>query len=209
MKNPIVDLSPRKAAIIVGVAFIIMFFLGLFGMPVLSNLIVTGDAATTANNIAANELQFWIGIANYYIILILDVIVALGLYVILKSVNKSLSLLASVLRLLYTGIMIISLIFLAFLFSNEYGYGLLIAYVFFISHIFVLGYLVFKSAYIPRSLGVLLLIASFSFIILLYGDFILPKNWYKALSMIAMLPATFGEISLGIWLLFKGVKVQP
>ncbi len=52
-----------------------------------------------------------------------------------------------------------------------------------------------------------MIIAAFCFIVLLYGDFILPKAWYEALTMIAMVPATFAEISLGIWLLFKGGKM--
>ena len=211
MINRITDMSPLKAARVTGFAFIIMFALALFADGfVLQRLVVPGDAAATANNIKANELLFGLGIASYLIILALDAVIALALYVILKPVNKSLSSLAAVLRLLYTAIMGISLFALVLLFPNEYGYGKLVAYVFFISHIFVLGYLVFKSGYIPRSLGVLLIIASFCYIILLYGDFILPKDWYEALSLIAMLPATFAEISLGIYLLLKGVKVpQP
>jgi len=208
MINRITDMSPLKAARVTGFAFIIMFALALFADGfVLQRLVVPENAATTANNIKANELLFGLGIASYLIILALDAVIALALYVILKPVNKSLSSLAAVLRLLYTAIMGISLFALVLLFSNEYSYGKLIAYIFFISHIFVLGYLVFKSGYIPRSLGVLLIIASFCYLILLYGDFILPKNWYEALSLIAMLPATFAEISLGIWLLFKRAKI--
>jgi len=93
------------------------------------------------------------------------------------------------------------------LYPNEYSYGKLIAYVFFIPHIFVLGYLVFKSGYIPRSLGVFLIIASFCYIITLYGNYLLPTVVYEALYPIAMLPATFAEISLGIWLLLKSAKI--
>ena len=201
------DISQSKAAIFTGVGFIIMLPLGLFGIPLYSNLIVPGDAATTTNNIMANLLLFRMGIASYLIVLILDVVVALLLYVVLKPVNKNLALLQMWLRLIYTAIAGISLFALVLLFINAYSYGILIAYIFFISHIFVLGYLVFKSGYIPRSLGVFLIIASFSYIILSYGDFLLPKEWYDALLMIAVLPATFAEISLGIWLLLKGAKI--
>jgi len=210
MTNCITDMSLRTAARVTGLGFILMFALALFADGfVLQSLVVPGDAATTVNNIKANELLFSLGIAGYIIILALDTVISLTLYVILKPVNKSLSSLTAVLRLLYTAIMGISLFALVLLFINEYSYGKLIAYIFFISHVFLLGYLVFKSGYIPRSLGVFLIIASFCYIILLYGDYILPKN-LEVLSMIAMVPATFAEISLGIWLLLKGVKIhQP
>ena len=208
MKNLIADLSQRKASIIVGVAFLIMFPLAIFfNFYVIESLIVSGDAAATANNIKADELQFGLGIASYLIVLALDVVVALALYVILKPVNKNHALLATVLRLVYTAIMGISLFALVLLFINEYSNGQLIAYIFFISHLFILGLLVFKSGYIPRSLGIFLIIASFCYIITLYGDFILPKEWYEILFMIAIVPATFAELSLGIWLLFKGGKI--
>jgi hypothetical protein len=184
-----------------------MFLLALFADGfVLQNLVVPGDAATTADNIKTDELLFGLGIASYIIILVIDVVIALALYVILKSVNKNLSELAAVLRLIYTGIMGISLFALVLLFSNEYVNGKLIAYVFFILHIFVLGYLVFKSSYIPKALGAFLIIASFCYIILLYGEYIFSKELFEALFMIAILPATFAELSLGIWLLFRGGK---
>ena len=209
MKNLIVDLSIRKASIIVGIGFIIMFLLALFAdVFVLENLVVPGDAVTTADNIQADELLFSLGIVGYIIILALDVIIALALYAILKSVNKNLSKLAAVLRLIYTGIMGISLFALVLLFSNEYSYGKLIAYVFFISHVFVLGYLVFKCSYITKALGAFLIIASFCYIILLYGEYIFSKELFEALFMIAIIPATFAELSLGIWLLIRGGKTS-
>jgi len=209
MKNLIAGLSIRKASIIVGIGFIIMFLLALFADGfVLQSLVVPGDASTTADNIKGDWLLFGLGILGYIIILALDVIIALALYVILKSVNKNLSKLAAVLRLLYTAIMGISLFALVLLFSNEYGYGKLIAYVFFILHVFFLGYLVFKSSYIPKALGAFLIIASFCYIILLYGEYIFSKELFEALFMIAIIPGTFAELSLGIWLLFRGGKTS-
>jgi hypothetical protein len=204
----IVNMSYRKAAIMVGIGFLVMFFLALFAdLGLLSSLVVPGDSAVTISNIKANGMLFGTAVACYIIILALDAIVALGLYVILKPVNKNLASLTATLRLLYTAIMGISLFALVLLLPDVYGYGKLVAYLFFIPHVFVLGYLVFKSSYIPRSLGVLLMIASFCFVILLYGEIILPNTLYEALVMIAMLPATFAEISLGIWLLVKGRKL--
>ena len=185
-----------------------MFLLALFADGfVLQNLVVPGDATTTTDNIKADELLFGLGIAGYIIILVLDVIIALTLYVILKPVNKSLSSFAAILRLLYTAIMGISLFALVLLFSNEYNSGKLIAYVFFISHVFLLGYLVFKSKYIPKALGIFLIIASFCYIMLLYGEYIFSKELFDIFVMLAMLPATFAELALGIWLLLKSGKL--
>jgi hypothetical protein len=209
MTNEIADISPRTAARIVGIGLIIMFFLAIFAiLIVLSNIIVPGDAATTANNIKANELLFGIAIVGYYIILALDVAVALALYVILKPVNKNLSLLAAILRLVYTAIMIISLLALIFLFINAYSCGELIAYIFFIPHLFVLGYIVFKSGYIPRILGVLLIIGSFCYIITIYGHLFISKELYELLLIIVFLPEVLAEMSLAFWLLLKANKLS-
>jgi len=208
MTKHISDISQRKAARVIGFSFLIMLFLAIFAILfVLSNLIVPGDAAKTTKNIKANHLLFIIAIASYFIILTLDVVVALTLYVVLKPVNKNLALLMTLLRVVYAAIMGISLFALMLLFVNAYIYGELIAYIFFISHLSVLGYLVFKSGYIPRILGVLLIIASFSYFIIQYGNFILPKNWYEVLYLITY-PAAFAEIYLGIWLLIKSVKIS-
>ena len=204
MKNLIANLSIQKAALIVGIGFIIMWVLALFADGfVLQSLVVPGDAAATTDNIQGDMLLFGLGIVGYIIILALDVVIALALYVILKPVNKTLSSVTAMLRLLYTAIMGISLFALVLLFSNEYTSGKLIAYVFFISHVFLLGYLVFKSDYIHKALGIFLIIASFCYIILLYGEYIFSKELFDVLVMIVMIPATFAELALGIWLLVK------
>jgi hypothetical protein len=61
----------------------------------------------------------------------------------------------------------------------------------------------FKSGYIPKILGVLLIIASFIYIIVFYADFLVPE----ALLLILMMPAVIAELSLGIWLLLKSTKI--
>jgi hypothetical protein len=94
---------------------------------------------------------------------------------------------------------------LMFQFIDVYSYGTtkLIGYIFFTAHIFVLGYSVFKSNYIAKGLGVLLIIAAFCYIILLYGNFLVPE----ALLVIFVVPAAIAELSLGIWLLLKRAKM--
>jgi hypothetical protein len=160
------------------------------------------------NNIKANQLQFYTGIFIYFIILTLDVIVAVALFVVLKPVNKNLASLVTVLRLSYTSIMVFSILFLMFQDIEVYSIGVLLAYLLFSPHIFVLGYAVFKSGYIPKSLGGFLVIASFCYLILNFGQFFIPNELYDPLYLFSMVPATFAEISLGIWLLLKANLVE-
>lgn len=206
MTNLIPDMSSRKAAIVVGVSIIAMFILAIIVDEfVLANFIGPGDTETLASDIKANEMRFGFAVAGYLIILMLDVAIALALYVILKPANEKLASLTALLRLLYAAILIISVLAFVFQFIDVYGYGSakLIGYLFFTAHIFVLGYSVFKSGYIAKGLGVLLLIAFFCYIVLLYGKSLVPE----ALLIIFVVPAAIAELALGIWLLFKRAKI--
>ena len=207
MENPIANISQRKAAIVVGIALITLFLLCIvIDDFVLSNFIVPGDLAKLASDIIANEMQFGIAVAGYLIILTLDAVIAIGLYIILKPANKNLASLTAVLRLLYVATLVIGIVALVFQVIDVYSYGTikLIGYIFFTAHLFVLGYSVFKSGYIPKILGVLLIIASFIYIIVFYANFLVPE----ALLLILMVPAVIAELSLGVWLLLKGAKIS-
>ncbi len=190
MTNRSADISLRQAAIVAGGGLLIMAILApLAEFFARQSLIVPGDAATTAHNIMANEGLFRIAICSYLIVAILDVVVAWALYVLLKPVNKSLSLLAAWFRVVYAAILGIALhnffsvlLLLSdadyltvfetdqlyaqvMLFLNAFSYGWLIGLVFFGLHLLVLGYLVLESDYIPKILGVLLMIAPVGYLI--------------------------------------------
>ena len=207
MKNLIANISPRKAAIVAGGAFIISFILAVivdnFTLP---NFIIPGDTAALANDINANERLFNIAVIMYLIILALDAVIALGLYIVLKPANRKLASLTGIFRLLYVAIVVIGVLALAFQFIEVYSYGSikLIGYLFFTCHIFVLGYLVFKSGYIPRILGVLLMIASFCYVPAFYVNFPFPK----AVLLFFMIFMIMGELSLSLWLLLKNAKLR-
>ncbi|UCC94000.1 MAG: DUF4386 domain-containing protein, partial [Thermoplasmata archaeon] len=151
---------------------------------------------------------FGIGVAAYVVVLVLDVLVSWGLYVVLRPVDRELSLLAAALRLLYTGTMFGAMAALVLLRPDAYLYGQLTAYVFFITHVLILGYLVYVSGYVNRFLGAFLIVASFCYVFLLYGEHALPQAMNDAILPIVMIPATFAEISLGIWLLVRA-KTLP
>ena len=83
MTNGTVDISLRKAALIAGFAYLVVFLGGVGYLPAL-NLIVRGDAAATASNIMASASQFRVGIVSWIIVLVADLVVAWALYVFLK-----------------------------------------------------------------------------------------------------------------------------
>jgi len=219
----VTDISQRRTAIIAGVALLIMAILGFLFNP--ANLLVSGDAAATANSIRANESFFRISIGGFVVVAILDVIVAWALYVLLKPVNPSISLLAGWFRMVYAAILAISLgslvsvlpllngaeYFAAFgteqlhvqvmsllnIFNNGWNIGL----VFFGLHLFFLGYLIIKSSYVPKIIGIFLIITSIGYIIDSIGMLLLP-----AYDLTLVMFTFWGEVVLMGWLLWKGVK---
>ena len=181
---------------------------------------------TTANNIATNELLFRIAICSYLIVAILDVVVAWALYTLLKPVNKSFSLLAAWFRVVYATILGVSLYNLfsalhlvsgtdyltvfatdqlhaqVMVFLDGFSQGWDIGTIFFGLHLSVLGYLVFKSGYIPRILGMLLIITSLGYLIDTFGKFLSP-NYSLTIAMFTFI----GEVIFMFWLLFRGAKI--
>src|SRR4051812_30761917 len=110
MTNRYTEASPLYYARVVGVGLLLMAILAMFSnFLVLEGLIIPDDAATNANNIIANEMLYRSGFISFVIVLILDVLVAWVLYVLLKPVNKNLSMPAAWFRLIYTAIFGITL----------------------------------------------------------------------------------------------------
>lgn len=227
------DLSQRNVAIVAGFAFLIMTIAAVFAVSfVFEDLKVPGDAAATANNIMTNELLFRSGIGSLIIVLICDAVVAWALYVFLKQVNKSLSLLAAWLRLVYAtfiGIALLNFVIVllllsgadyltvletdqlhaqVFLFFNAFNDIWALGIIVFGIHLFVLGYLVFKSGYIPGILGILIIIAGFGYLTDSFANLFLSNyESYKAIiGLVFIVPQVGGELGLALWLLFRGGK---
>lgn len=201
MKNFVTNLSSSKAAMVVGIAFITsIFIVTLVDDFLLANFVVPGDTEALASDIEANSRRFGLAVFGYLLVLALDSIIGLALYVVLKPANKNLASLTAVLRLLYAFTLTIGLFALVFQIIDVYGYASvkLTGYIFFALHILILGYSVFKSAYIPKSLGVLLIVASFTYIVF-FVDFQLPET----LAVIIMSTMAIAELSLSIWLIVK------
>lgn len=86
---------------------------------------------------------------------------------------------------------------------SQFGYGLFIAQIFFGLWLFPLGYLAYKSRYIPRILGILLIVAGFGYVIDSFGKFLFP-TYNPTIAVFTFI----GEVTFLSWLLIKGVKVQ-
>lgn len=201
MKHYITNASSSKAALMVGVAFISsVIIVTLVDDFLLPNFVVPGDTTALASDIEANKQLFGFAVIGYLIVLVLDSIIGLALYVVLKPASKNLAMTTAALRLLYAFIVILGICALALQIIDVYSYASLklVGYIFFALHILVLGYTVFESGYIPKSLGILLIIASFTYIVF-FVDLSLPE----AMMTLIMLTMAIAELSLSIWLLLK------
>lgn len=234
MTDTTADISMHKVARIAGAGYLIIIIAGIFAeLFVRSKLIVPGDASATAHNIMASGGLFRIGFVSDIIMLIFDVVVALALYILLKPVSKSLALLAAFFRLMHSavyGVTLLNLFFvllllsgagylgvfqadqlhaLAMLFLNAHNIGYLIGLVFFGIHCFILGYLIFRSGYFPKILGILMMIASFGYLTDSFAQFLLSnyKDYAAIFLLIVAVPAVVAELSLCLWLLIKGVSI--
>ncbi len=213
------------AALITGVSFLFMIVGAIYAeFYVRAKLIIPGDISTTAQNILEHEVLFRMAIYSYVIVFISDLLVAWGLYVFLKPVNKNLSLLTAWFRLLYTALATIALFNLmdtlrhlseqlnaqAMLSLHAFNDGWAIALLFFAVHLLLLGYLVCKSGYIPKLIGIILMIAFLYYLIDNSVKILTPgfEKFDFIILQILGIPAWIGEIALAIWLLIKGVKVK-
>jgi len=228
MTDRTAEASPRFKARMAGACQLLEAITAVFGQVfVLGRLVVSGNAAATAANILGHVPLFWLGFASSLIGVAFHVAWVLLMYVLLKPVNRSLSLLA-VLFVLVSCVMqaFTSLLYLAPLLILQGGSSLsaftaeqwqalalmfvkLNAYAFNIDLVFhgfwcvLTGYLIFRSAFLPRILGVMLALSGLGFMTYLYP----PLAYHLFIPYIATASA-LGEIPLELWLIVMGVNVQ-
>jgi hypothetical protein len=209
--------SPRTAAIITGFALLLMAVLAAYAnFGVMRRLVVPENAETTANNIIDSSGSFYFAIISFLVVAVLDVVVALGLYQILKSANMRLTQVAALFRIIYAVIFAFSVtkLFAAFqafnynqtlaqgmeyldAFRNGWDFALIL----FGLHLLLLGVISFRYGIIPKWLGVLLAIAGLGYLIDSFGKSLFPGY------SISVVEYTFiGELVLIFWLFWKGIK---
>ncbi len=209
------NISLRAAAVVAGVGLLLMaIFSPIAYLNTFQSLVNFDDAALTAQNISNSMGAFRTSILLLFIVAILDIVVAWGLYIVLVPANKNLSALAAWLRVIYGGIFMfaISKLYIALqvltpdgsqampylkAFQSIWDTGLIL----FGFHLLVLGYLAFGSGYIPKWLGVFLMLASVGYIVDGIGKTLSPDY------SLNLAQFTFvGEVLLIFWLLWRGFK---
>ncbi len=221
-----VQASVNRTARLAGALYLALMPFGFFGIIyVPSVLVVSGDAATTSRNIMASEWLFRSGTVSHLISQIIFIFLVLALYRLLKPVNKNHAVLMVVLSLPAVPIAFLSelnhlavlrllanpddgaftasqLQAQAMLFLDMRQNGILLALVFWGLWLLPLGVLVFKSGFLPKVLGVLLVIAGAGYVIESGAQILSP-----GLATISQF--TFvGEVLFTLWLLIKGVNVE-
>ena len=229
--NRIVEPSPQVYARIAGVLYLVIIAAGIFGeLFVRGKLVVPGNAAATANNIIAHEHLWRMGIAGDLLMHICDIPSMLIFYILLRPVNKNLALLSVLFNLIQTAVLaanklnLLTTLFLtggadglkafdphqlpaqAYLSIRLHDYGFGIGLIFFGCSCLVTGYLIFKSGYFPKTLGVMMQIAGLCYLGNSFAMIVAP-TFAHTISPAILLPSFIGESAFCLWLLVKGVNM--
>jgi len=222
-----VEPSPRLRARVAGLLYLIGSVAGVFGILYGPSLIVTGDAAATARNILANASLFRLSIVSALLDQMVFILVVLALYQVLKPVKQNMAVLMVIFLLLSIPIATlnelnnVAVLFLLSgadslkvftadqlhalvpFFLDLHALGLNIAFLVGAPWFFPMGYLVFKSGFLPKILGVLLLMNGFGYLIDSFAALLLPN-----LHVNIVLFTGWVEVVFALWLVIKGVNVE-
>lgn len=226
------DRSPRVLARIGGTLYLIIIVLGLFGEAfVRGRIIVPGDAAATAANLRSLESLWRFGIAGELVLLISAVALTMIFFVLLRPVSRDLALLTVFFNLVTVSVeAVAALNLIAALFPlgsagylaafrpeqlyamasmsvRSHGHGFGVALIFFGCECLILGYLIFRSGYLPKTVGVLMQVAGACYLVNSFALLLAPGIAGRLFPVI-LIPAFVGEASLCLWLLVRGVNAE-
>jgi Domain of unknown function (DUF4386) len=227
MTQPTAGLSPRFRARMTGGFYLLTIVTGIFAQGFVSNrLVVFGDAAATATNILTHKTLFQSGFTVYLIEMACQIVFTALFYELLKPVSKNVSLVAAFLGLAGCTIKTVSRLFylaplfvlegaryskvfnreqlraLALLFLDVNDHGAAISLAFFGFYALLTGYLIFRSTFLPRVLGVWSAIAGVGWLAFLY-----PPLGYRLFPYLAAV-GLLGAAALILWLIVFGVNEQ-
>ena len=219
--------SPRLRARVAGLLYLIGSVAGVFGILYGPSLIVPGDAKATASTILAHASLFRLSIVSALLDQMIFILVVLVLYQVLKPVNQNMAVLMVIFLLLSVPIAMlnelnnVAVLFLLSgahslkvftaaqlhalvpFFLDLHALGLNIAFLVGSLWFFPMGYLVFKSGYLPKILGVLLLMNGVGYLIDSFAALLFPN-----LNVNIVLFTGWVEVVFALWLLMKGVNVE-
>lgn len=223
--------SPQIYARIGGVLYLIIIVSGIFSeLFIRDKLIVFGDPTATANNIIASQFLWRLGIFGDLLMHVCDIPLMVIFYLLLRPVNKDLAFIAVLFNLVQTAVMVAYklnlfhalfllgsadylkvldphlLHTLAYISIKEDGYGFGIGLIFFGFECLILGYLIIRSAYLPKIIGFMIQIAGLCYLINSFALILVP-TFADLISPAILIPSFIGELSFCLWLLFKGVNI--
>jgi hypothetical protein len=230
-----IPFSTRKAAIITGIALFTMAVAAGFGYTTVST-VLTGPAEllATLQKTRSFELNFRLGILSWLIVFLLDIVVSWSLYHFLAQVDKALSMLTAWIRIGYAAILAVALLnfivilrlvsddsylqvfssaqisALTLLFLNTFNGVWSLGLIVFGVHLGCLSYLLLRSRFVPKFLGILMGIAALSYLVVHTGYLIMPqqKIALSSLEKVLAVPMALSELLLAIWLLWKGGRTH-
>lgn len=231
MRNTTRKLAPARAARLAGALYLLSMATGIFGTSyVRGSLVVRGEATQTAQNIIESERLFRIGIATDLITYTAVIVLTWALYVLLRSVDRDLALLAAFLRLAEVAIHFVATLFglvtLLLLSGADYlntfdasqlhslaraalgaqGVGVNLGFILLGLGSTIFAYLLLRSGYVPKALAAwgvfssLLLTTSAALLV------VFPA--VGPFQLLMMIPMFIYEVTLGFWLLLSGAKVS-
>jgi hypothetical protein len=220
--------SPQSTARLAGFLYVLMMPFGIYGTVIYPSILIEpGNAAATASNILASEHLFRLGIVSALTVQTLLVFVVLVLYRVLKPVNKNVAKMMVALALVGVPIIMLNELnqygVLVLLSGTDYlsafdigqlqalsmfllelhASGILIAEIFWGLWLFPMGYLVFKSGFVPRIFGILLILGCGGYLYDVVTHFLFPGLQIELTSYTG-----WGELLFPIWLLIRGVNVE-
>lgn len=223
--------SPQFYVRLAGVFYLAIIVLGLFGESyVRSNLMVAGDAVATAQNIANSSSLWRVGIFSDLMMQVLDIPIIVLMYLLFKPVAAGLNLAATGFNLIQTAVLVVNklTLFIPLLllggatylsaFSSEqlaawsylsvrmYNYGFAAGLIFFGIACVIRGYLIVQSELFPKFIGLLLALAGVCYLINSTA-ILLALDIAPLLFPWIYLPVLVGELTLSLWMIFKGVNL--
>jgi hypothetical protein len=222
----------RRLARAGGALYLVIIVLGALGEGVIrGSIVVPGNATATVANLRSMEWLWRLGVVGEVVVLTCATALAVVLYALLRRVNRELAMMAVLFNLVAIAIEGVAAVSLATTLlplgsaaymtalapeqiqamamlsirSHTMGFG--IALIFFGVECALLGYLIYRSAYMPRAIGILMQVAGVCYVVNSVALLLSPSLSSQLFPTI-LIPSLIAELSLALWLLVKGVKAE-